>query len=489
MYYHFAIGTDFDDNTDYEAKFGEYIGNFFAETMEDCFYCNPIHESEECYYGIPLDNVMTLPQFLTAVFATYSQSQSKHCKSKLSEMFSLYTDKSREYSINDVREEIQNGRKCFVYRNIENHVVEAIIWGAYFLACIEAELHNNKIPARETRDFLLKFLIGKTGLTDKAFHEKHVLTLLHKEYFVPIMRKIVKVMCKDYDSDRMIGNHSLDYYINHPVYGLAYDSIASYLSIVSMKDGIELTDDHYLAVFHEAESCVNRVLDSKTPELEIPRVHTYINKKYANNEKKGENVTVIIITSKYCIGCIIEMLFMVALYDLMPEKTTRVMKALTNLRVFIENHDNSYIYKNDEMWRLVDERIPNTTTRPLIEELKAEIQKLKDENEQLKTLSENEPVTIIGEDEIDDDGKNFPHRLKIAYLLQLWGVKKAEEVKNERALSRALEMLADIPRTSVQLYLKDFSLKVAHHKDKIGKFNKELTSLGLPELSQSLETE
>lgn len=374
MYHNFAIATDIDKQTDYDLIFGRIIGNIFAETMEECFYLNPIQEDGNYYYGVSLDNIMSLPQYLSAVLAVYEHAIGKHRKSDMSEMFKHYSDKDKKYYNNDVREEIIDNKRCFAYRNIDFDVAQAIIFGAYFLACIKTEIWPKIKP---TRDFLLKYLREYSCLNDEAFKSKHIANALYNRYFVPTMRKLAQELNKDSNVESTSREHDLQYYIDHPVYGLGYDSVLSYLSIVSMKDNVEFADSDYVNIFSEAEECVNRVLNANKPELEIPRIHAYINKKYFNQDAKSDVLTITVITSQYCIGCIIEMLFMVALYDLLPEKTERVMKSLINMRAFIENHDNSHIYKNDELWTLVAQRIPPLPGRPRLEDLQVEIERLK----------------------------------------------------------------------------------------------------------------
>lgn len=375
MYHNFSIESDLDYQTDYDKKLGVNIGNNFADTMEECFYCNPIHEKDGLYGGVPLDNIMSLPQYISAVTAVFVISKGKHPKAELAANFKLFDCKNRKYIDNDVREESSDGKRLICYRNILSEVFDAIIWGAYFLASIRAELWKEEIPVR---DFLLNYMKETIGLTEEAL-EKHVLKILHKEHFAPTMLKILEAIKKDIDDNDNPDFHDLNYYLEHPVYSMAYDSIAEYYGIMSMKDGIEFTDNHYTKVFQEAETCVNRVLKSKYPEIEIPRVHTNIKKKYKNKESRSDGIGTSVITSDYCIGCMIEMLFMIALYDLLPEKNGRVMKALVNMRAFIENHDNSYIYTKDEMWKLVAERIPPLPGRPRIEDLQIEIERLKEE--------------------------------------------------------------------------------------------------------------
>lgn len=316
-------------------------------------------------------------------------------------------------------------------------------------------------------------------------------------------------------------NQDLDYYKNHPVYGLGYDSITEYMGILSLYRGLNIPDDDYLNVFREAEYCVDRVKSSPYPEREIPRIHRYISEKYASVETKPGSIIQAYITVDYCIGCLIELLFLVALCELMPERSDRVNRALVNMRSFIERHENSYIYKNYEIWKLVAERIPSESDCPRIEDLQVEIERLKskysnnvsaqefesvkEENSELlqemaqmketisdlmKQLSEKDSkCDKLPEEEDKEDAKELCTRLKIAYIFQLCEFNPKVNVKNIRALSRSLSKICGVTRASVMNYLNDPVLKLNHHKDALNALNKDLRDAGLPELSTRLECE
>lgn len=381
MPYNFRFTTDTNEQTDYDLLIGKYYGNHFVDTMEECFFRNPIHERDDLYGGVPLDGIMTLHQYIIAVVGVYQICRDTHAKANLSSMFKYFHSKTLNYPDNDVREEMYDNKRCICYRNIDFYVALAIIWGAYFLLSIESEIFKDR---EDSRNLLYDFMIEESGLNKELFMQKHVLMFLYRQHFESTMRKVAQSINSEDKSTGQNEVHDLDYYINHPVYSKAYDSIMSFLGIVSMKDNVMFSDYDYEIIFNEAENCVNRVLNAKNPELEISRVYVDINKKYACKESKGQNHSVTVITSIYCIGCIIEMLFMVALYDLMPTKTERMMNALINLREFIENHENSYIYKNDEMWKLVAERIPPRSNRPRVEDLEIEIARLQNKLDSYK---------------------------------------------------------------------------------------------------------
>lgn len=368
---------ELNNKTDYNKVFEPFIGKIFAKVMEECFFMNPIHEREDELYGcIPLDDVMSIHDYLSAVLIVYSVARSEFPKSSLTSHFKI-KNRNNKYPDNYVIREPINNKQAIRFINIDSDVMSAMIWGAYFYAYLKAIAWDKE---KKTRDILYNYLLNHLGLPRDVFEEKHVLAQLFKQYNKSTIKEIYQSM-NPADYPRMESlNHDLDYYIAHRVYGLGYNSIDEYLRILSIHKGLNITDDDYLKVFREAENCVERVMSSKFPEREIPRIHSYIFEKYAKVQTKTGNVIVENVTVEYCIGCLIELLFMVALCELMPERTDRVNRTLVDMRSFIERHDNFHIYENYEIWKLVAERIPSKPGLPRIEDLQVEIERLKENN-------------------------------------------------------------------------------------------------------------
>lgn len=379
MFYNFTLKIEAVNPEDYEGMFGKNVGVVFAKAMEDFLYMNPIHEDENYYFDASLDGVMSLSHYLSAVCVIFHKSRGVFAKSELQNFFT-YSNFNKLYKINDVREQTIDGNPYILYSNITRNVALAIIWGAYYYACIMTDFC---VDNKRSRDLLYQLMLNFTGFTDKAFREKYLLMQSLDSSLYCTINKI-----KDMDKPSVFVNrtsprHDLDYYINHHVYGQGYDSIASCLAQISLKDGIEFQDEDYLKIFEEIDNCVMRVMSSEKPEIEIPRVHAYIQKNYAAQEQKVEGVVLTTITASSCIGCLIEMMLMVAVYDLTEEKSERFMKTLTTLRASMENHDFSYIYTDDELWKLIADRIPPQPERPRVEDLQIKIERQEAEIERL----------------------------------------------------------------------------------------------------------
>lgn len=378
MYRYLATKTRIEKQSDIDEKFGLYIGNAFVKAMEECFYHNPIHEEEDLHFGAPMDNVMAMNQLLAVINDTYFYASSELPKSALSSFFKR-EEKQTRYPLNDVREDTYEGQPCTRYRNMDTEYVQAIIWGAYYYASIRAELAEEDVPIR---DFLYQYLLEESCLTEEAFQEHHVLMQFYKRHFPKTMHDVIVEYDKTQAKRAKHPKHDLDYYMNHPVYGLGYEHVISYMSYLSMRESVIYTDDDYLKVFEETESYVNQVLNAKHPELEIPRVHAAIRQKHeVTKVQKGDTQTVSNCNS-YSIGCYIEMLFMVALSEQMPEKSAKVKKALTEMHTFLEDFNDKYFYyKGDNMWTLIAERIPARPGLERIEDVMHENEKLREQLE------------------------------------------------------------------------------------------------------------
>lgn len=382
MYRYLVTKTRIEKQSDIDEKFGLYIGNAFVKAMEECFYRNPIHEEEDLHFGAPMDNVMAMNQLLAVIYDTYFYASSELPKSALSTFFKR-EEKQTRYPLNDVREDTYEGQPCTRYRNMDTEYVQAIIWGAYYYASIRAELTEEDVPIR---DFLYQYLLEESCLTEEAFQEHHVLMQFYKRHFPKTMHDVIVEYDKTQAKRAEHPKHDLEYYMNHPVYGLGYEHIISYMSYLSMKENVIYTDDDYLKVFEETEEHVNQVLNAKRPELEIPRAHATIRQKHAVTTVQKGNTTTVSNYGSYCIGCYIEMLFMVALYEQMPERPEKVMKALTEMRTFLEDFNDKYFYyKGDNMWSLIAERIPARSGMERIEDVMHENEKLRQQLEEFQS--------------------------------------------------------------------------------------------------------
>ncbi len=104
----------------------------------------------------------------------------------------------------------------------------------------------------------------------------------------------------------------------------------------------------------------------------------------------------------------------------------------------------------------------------------------KSPSDQSSEIDKDETSTNSSEELEDDSTRNFPNRLKVAYLLQLLGIKSKDQIDNQRALCRIVESITGVKRKQVQEYLNSFTLAKSYNQAKITQLNEDLKLLKLP---------
>lgn len=142
----------------------------------------------------------------------------------------------------------------------------------------------------------------------------------------------------------------LSKYKDDPIYGQCYEGVVSDLSFIC-RNGKSLGLQDYANVFIEAEKHVERVLNSKFKEIEIPNVHSDIMNQYPDNESRQGQIIVNIITPERKIGYVIEQVFMIVLWDKMHDKSVLEINQFEDIRLFINYHfaPNPYSVMNSSI--------------------------------------------------------------------------------------------------------------------------------------------
>lgn len=190
MRYNFTIYSDFNKDTDYDEAFGKYIGNVFADTMEECLFGNSWKKGNIKYKGIKLDGTMSLSQYLAAVHELYSISKGKHPKSEIPYRFKLTENIEKERFITssgEVTEEPQAEKNKIIYKDISDEVWETIVWGAFYLSSIKMALASGEIPAFK---ILMTLLIDISELPINDFQQKNQLWRLYEHTESSTIKKI-----------------------------------------------------------------------------------------------------------------------------------------------------------------------------------------------------------------------------------------------------------------------------------------------------------
>lgn len=206
-------------------------------------------------------------------------------------------------------------------------------------------------------------------------------------------------------------------------------------------------------------------------------------------EKKRPYGGVSIVTEE--VGVVIESMCAVLCFDYMKQKDDRVIDALYNVRqwVFHRSGKGFPVYPHWHFWNLLAERIPDNRY-PSEGELRQSIKELTLVNEELRAknlslVSDQNPP----QPETEEDTHDFPSRLAIAFVLRGMGIHTKPGEGKQEALIRILMKVTKASRKKCRDYLDDPSLKISYNGEELKKFNDDLTTIGLPSLQTSLDSE
>ena len=274
---------------------------------------------------------------------------------------------------------------------------------------------------------------------------------------------------EQYDDDEQEDidyNKELNEYITDPIYGQCYPGIVSDLGALGLVSEDKFTIENYVDLYNEAEEAVIKVMESEHPEIEIPNIQADFIRNYP--DRKNGNITFTTRERQY--GCILEMVFLIALFDSMKEKSDLVMTALQDCREYIEYIiDYNRPYTSNPLWKLIAERIP-PKNRLRLEDVQKEKEQLIDKVEQLEeTLRqkdeeiENLKLGMIKEENqykpwSSNDKINILH-----YLLNLQDNLFGEERKQFKELCKFMTKAEDT--TLERLLSQDSLIKMKKNRD------------------------
>lgn len=274
---------------------------------------------------------------------------------------------------------------------------------------------------------------------------------------------------EQYDDDEQEDidyNKELNEYITDPIYGQCYPGIVSDLGALGLVSEDKFTIENYVDLYNEAKEAVIKVMESEHPEIEIPNIQA----DFIRNYPDRKNGNIIITTRERQYGCILEMVFLIALFDSMKEKSDLVMTALQDCREYIEYIiDYNKPYTSNTLGKLIAERIP-PKNRLRLEDVQKEKEQLIDKVEQLEeTLRqkdeeiENLKLGMIKEENqykpwSSNDKINILH-----YLLNLQDNLFGEERKQFKELCKFMTKAEDT--TLERLLSQDSLIKMKKNRD------------------------
>ena len=175
-------------------------------------------------------------------------------------------------------------------------------------------------------------------------------------------------------------NKELNKFIVDPIYGQCYPGIVWVLGALGLESEEKFTIKDYVNLYHEAKDAVDKVMNAEYPEIEIPNIQADFIHNYP--DQKNGNITITTRERQY--GCILEMVFLIALFDSMKEKNDIVMSAFQDCREYIEYViDYNIPYTSNPLWKLIADRIP-PKNRPRLEDVQKEKEQLIDKVEQME---------------------------------------------------------------------------------------------------------
>ena len=175
-------------------------------------------------------------------------------------------------------------------------------------------------------------------------------------------------------------NKELNKFIVDPIYGQCYPGIVWVLGALGLVSEEKFTIKDYVNLYHEAKDAVDKVMNAEYPEIEIPNIQADFIHNYP--DQKNGNITITTRERQY--GCILEMVFLIALFDSMKEKNDIVMSAFQDCREYIEYvMEYNIPYTSNPLWKLIADRIP-PKNRPRLEDVQKEKEQLIDKVEQME---------------------------------------------------------------------------------------------------------
>ena len=310
------------------------------------------------------------------------------------------------------------------------------------------------------------YTIGRqwTKIIDKLCSDK-----ITKDYDY-LNNKVIKAI-KDTNTDTIktasIHSNQLSYYKEHPIYGICYKGLVYSLSILGNQHKLEYIPDDYVIIYKEVVGYINEAMTSEFPDISISNIHSRIRKKYNNNTELSED-------NKLCcdiVGCLIEMTFLICLWDMMPEKSEEVLNEFMTCRIYIQDVIYSGPYTHNPMWGPLCERIPRMEN-PITQDLYAEIERLRNK---LSIYEEsNEPQINLKPLVIDPHNKV---RLEVMMKLLESSNVDLKTRGNKAETARLLECLTGLPLSTCQNYVTNRDLNKDTHKEEITAINSQLEKL------------
>lgn len=367
-----SIKRVYSNNQDYEKWLG--LGaDAYVHSLEWLFSDNALDE----YY---LRGIMTMPDFISGVYFFIKAANEKLPKQTIrdyiSRMRSGNTADDYLMPMNKVIHETIKGDPCITFFKMDRDVIAVTLWSAYIFWLFNYGVDREE-SSKKAASVLLDVFAEESGLLKKYINDHPLMKQTEKtlDTISNYMNDEMKKEDNPIEENKVNLEEKLLQFKSDAIYGQCYEGIIQEVAYSARTtDGNSLLAD-CVKVYEEAQKGVKKVLDSSFPEIEIPAFHSQILKEYCNRESNNGNLKVSVVTRERLLGTLIEMTFIVVLWDKMENKSQLILNAFNDFRSFVENLDYSRPYTSNPLWKLIGERIP-ASKQPLKEDLLVEIDRL-----------------------------------------------------------------------------------------------------------------
>ena len=475
----FSCNRVFEDNSHYNEVFGPY-GNAFVGAIEWLFTDVMSDGKPNEYYNLSEEFT---PDFMSCVWAFIGFAKQPQAKLTLKDELNLLKPFEKDNVVGYEEKTNKN-----VYYGVTPMYIQAVLLSAHIYCTFISEKEPENKEIINAARCLYEALVNElTDYIDQSFSG------LLFDQIEPTMERFRELVPTDEEiaeqqKAKDIDEKTLDDYLADPIYKQCYEGIFEVLGTIGLNNGKEYTEEDYLNVYKETEKLVNEVLESKQPEIAIRNIQTRLRANYP--EEKVDYTTYV--TPGYLFGRLIECVFCIVTFDKLDNKSNLVIKAFEDFRTIYESHSIYLTYKNEKLWKMMAQRIPNErekmsqcpppapapATEPIEDkkqhdELQAKYDELLKQYEEAKDELEaykQEPIT---------DNPHNKVRLKVfCNLLENSGVDfKKRNVKAE--CGKLANYITGITPNTCQTYMTYRDLSYSEHEKEILDVNSTLRKIGV----------
>ena len=342
----FSCCRIFKDNSHYNEIFGPY-GDAFVGAIEWLFTDVMSDGKPNEYYNLSEEFT---PDFMSCVWAFIGFAKQPQAKLTLKDELNLLKPFEKDNVVGYEEKTNKN-----VYYGVTPMYIQAVLLSAHIYCTFISEKKTEDNVMENAAKILYDVLENElTDYIDQSFSallfDQIEPTLERFRELAPTDEEIAELQkAKDIDEK------TLDDYLADPIYKQCYEGIFEVLGTIGLNNGKEYTEGDYLEVYTEAEKLVNEVLESKHPEIAIRNIQTRLRANYP--EEKVDYTTYV--TPGYLFGRLIECVFCIVTFDKLDNKSNLVIKAFEDFRTIYESHSIYLTYKNEKLWKMMAQRIPN----------------------------------------------------------------------------------------------------------------------------------